>query len=90
MPLGVRYPCINNTPMLKSYTPDDLLLLIYNELSEPEKLDLMQAMEQDPQLHQIYQMLLQTVASLDTLNLEPHPSSVEIILEHAHEQEHFH
>lgn len=86
----MRYPCINNTPMLKSYTPDDLLLLIYDELDDAEKTEIHKALEADSNLNQIYQMLLQVTGSLNTLSYEPDPSTIEIILEHSQHEEHFH
>jgi hypothetical protein len=76
--------------MPKSYTQDDLILFIYNELTEKEKFSVQKALDSDPELFKAYHMLLQVVGSLDTLNYEPHPSSVEIILEHSHHEEHFH
>ena len=76
--------------MLKSYTQDDLILFIYNELSEKEQFQIRKALESDSELFTNYHTLLQVVGSLDTLNFDPHPSSVEIILEHSHHEEHFH
>jgi hypothetical protein len=76
--------------MPKSYTENDLILFIYNELTEKEKFGVQKALDSDPELHKTYHMLLQVVGSLDTLNYEPDPSSVEIILEHSHHEEHFH
>jgi hypothetical protein len=76
--------------MPNSYTQDDLILFIYGELTEKEKFSIQKALETSPELHKTYHSLLQVIGSLDTLNYEPHPSSVEIILEHSHHQEHFH
>lgn len=74
--------------MLKCYTQDDLILFIYNELPEDEKLRMQNALEADQDLFKAYTSLLQVVGSLDTLNYEPHPTSIEIILEHSqHEEE---
>jgi hypothetical protein len=74
--------------MPKSYTQDDLILFIYNELPEKDKFNMQKELESNPDLFKSYNMLLQVVGSLDTLNYEPHPSSVEIILEHSHHEEH--
>jgi hypothetical protein len=77
--------------MPKSYTQDDLILFIYNELPENEKFSVQKALDSNPELYKTYHMLLQVVGSLDSLNYEPHPTSIEIILEHSqHEEQHFH
>ena len=76
--------------MPKSYTEDDLILFIYNELTEREKFSIQKALHASPELYKSYHTLLQVVGSLDTLSYEPHPSSVEIILEHSHHEKHFH
>jgi len=76
--------------MLQSYTQDDLILFIYNKLTEKENFNIRKAIETDPELNNQYQWLLQVIGNLDTLNYEPHPSSIDIVLEYAHHEEHFH
>ena len=76
--------------MRHSYTPDDLLLFIYNEVDELERFKILQALEVDQEFNQIYQMLKKAVSNLDALVYEPNPTSVEIVLEHSHHEEHFH
>jgi len=76
--------------MPNKYTQDDLILFIYDELTEKEKFNIQKALETSPELNKEYHSLLQVVGSLDSLSYEPNPSSVEIILEHSHHEEHFH
>jgi len=76
--------------MHDSYTQNDLLLYIYNETPEKEKFNIRKALETDPDLYFIYHQLLQVIGSLDSLNYEPDPSSVELVLEHSHHEAHFH
>ncbi len=76
--------------MPDSYTQNDLILYIYDEFPENEKFNIRKALETDPDLYFTYHQLLQVIGSLDTLNFEPHPSSVELILEHSHHEEHTH
>ena len=77
--------------MADSYTQDDLILFIYNELTEKENFSIRMALETDPELYITYHQLLQVIGNLDTLNFEPDPSSVELVLEHSsHHEEHFH
>jgi hypothetical protein len=76
--------------MPHSYTQDDLILFIYNELTEEENFNVRKAIETNPELNNEYQLLLLVIGNLDTLNYEPHPSSIEIVLEHSHHEEHFH
>ena len=76
--------------MPNNYTQDDLILFIYDELTEKEKFSIQKALETDAELFKVYHSLLQVVGSLDTLNYEPSASTVDIILEHSHHEEHFH
>lgn len=76
--------------MQTNFTEDDLILYIYNELSGEKKFAVKHALEYDAELYTSYRQLLQVVNSLDTLSLDPDPSSVEIIIEHSHHEEHFH
>ncbi len=76
--------------MPHSYTQEDLILFIYDEFPENEKFNMRKALETDPDLYFNYHQLLQVVGSLDTLNFEPNPSSVELVLEHSHHEAHLH
>jgi hypothetical protein len=76
--------------MQTKFTEDDLILYIYNELSGEKKFAVKLALEQDAELYTTYNRLLQVVNGLDTLSLDPDPTSVEIIIEHSHHEEHFH
>ena len=72
------------------YTENDLLLFIYKEMNEDEAVEMQKAIGSDPVLFSMYHRMLSVTNQLDTVNLEPHPSSIDIILEHSLHLEHFH
>jgi hypothetical protein len=76
--------------MQTSYTEDDLILFIYNELSEQDRFAVHRALETDLGLYQMYNNLLQVMGRLNNFSMEPDNSSVEIILEHSQHLEQFH
>jgi hypothetical protein len=74
--------------MPEIYTDEDLILFIYNELAPEQHNAIQNALLWNGELHNRFDELLRTMAQLDTLRLEPHPSSVEIILEQSGHPEH--
>jgi hypothetical protein len=74
--------------MPEIYTDEVLILFIYNELTPEQHNVIQEALQVNPDLYRRFDELLRTMAQLDTLRLEPHPSSVEIILEQSAHPEH--
>ena len=72
------------------FTEDDLILFIYNELSETERLALQQAIECDHELKSKMVNLLEISDRLSTFSLDPDPTTIDMIMEHAHYEEHSH
>jgi len=63
--------------MIKSFTPNDLIRYIYQEMSEVEQELLMQALHSDDALMQEYIELLSTVEFLEQVKLQPSRKSSE-------------
>ena len=59
-----------SVPMIKSFTPNDLIRYIYQEMSEVEQELLMQALHSDDALMQEYIELLSTVEFLEQVKLQ--------------------
>jgi hypothetical protein len=74
--------------MPEIYTDEVLILFIYNELTSEQHNVIQEALQVNPDLYRRFDELLRTMAQLDTLRLDPHPSSVEIILEQSAHPEH--
>jgi hypothetical protein len=74
--------------MPEIYTDDILILFIYNELTPEQHNVIQEALQVNPELYRRFDELLRTMAQMDTLRLEPHPTSVEIILEQSAHPEH--
>lgn len=69
--------------MTKSFTPNDLIRYIYQEMSEGENEQFVQAMHKDESLMQEYLGMLSTIEQLDQLILEPSEKVVKAILKRA-------
>ena len=70
--------------MTKSFTPNDLLRYIYQEMPEVEQELLMQALQSDDALMQEYVELLSTVEFLEQVRLQPSEKVVNAIKKMAH------
>lgn len=70
--------------MIKSFTPNDLIRYIYQEMSEVEQELLMQALHSDDALMQEYITLLSTVEFLEQVRLQPSEKVVKAIKKMAH------
>ncbi|WP_373493643.1 hypothetical protein [Aquiflexum sp.] len=66
--------------MTKSFTPNDLLRYIYQEMSEGENELFVQALRGNDTLMQDYLEMLSTIGQLDQLILEPSEKVVKAIL----------
>ncbi len=70
--------------MIKSFTPNDLVRYIYQEMPEVEQELLMQALQSDGPLMQEYVEMLSTIEQLDQVRLQPSDKVVKAIKEMAH------
>lgn len=71
-------------PMIKSFTPNDLVRYIYQEMPEVEQELLMQALHSDDVLMQEYVEMLSTVEFLEQVKLQPSEKVVNAIKKMAH------
>lgn len=65
--------------MTKSFTTNDLIRYIYQEMEEEENDQLMQILQDDQQLMQEYINLLSTIEKLKILSTEPSESIINAI-----------
>ncbi|GAB3018188.1 hypothetical protein [uncultured Cyclobacterium sp.] len=65
--------------MTKSFTTNDLIRYIYQEMEEEENDQLMQILQDDQQLMQEYIVLLSTIEKLNVLSTEPSESIINAI-----------
>jgi len=70
--------------MIKSFTPNDLVRYIYQEMPEVEQELLMQALHNDDALMQEYVEMLSTVEFLEQVKLQPSEKIVNAIKKMAH------
>ncbi|MFC5191435.1 hypothetical protein ACFPIK_06620 [Algoriphagus aquatilis] len=70
--------------MIKSFTPNDLVRYIYQEMPEVEQELLMQALHNDDDLMQEYVEMLSTMEFLEQVNLQPSEKVVNAIKKMAH------
>jgi hypothetical protein len=70
--------------MIKSFTPNDLVRYIYQEMPEVEQELLMQALHSDEALMQEYVEMLSTVEFLEQVKLQPSEKIVNAIKKMAH------
>lgn len=70
--------------MIKSFTPNDLVRYIYQEMPEVEQELLMQALHSDPSLMQEYVEMLSTIEQLNQIRLQPSEKVVNAIKLMAH------
>ena len=70
--------------MIKSFTPNDLVRYIYQEMPEVEQELLMQALHSDQALMQEYVEMLSTIEQLNQISLNPSEKVVNAIKSMAH------
>ncbi len=70
--------------MIKSFTPNDLVRYIYQEMPEVEQELLMQALQSNDALMQEYVEMLSTIEQLDQVRLQPSEKIVKAIKQMAH------
>jgi hypothetical protein len=70
--------------MTKSFTPNDLVSYIYQEMPEVEQELLVQALHSEESLMQEYVEMLSTIEQLDQVRLQPSEKVVKAIKAMAH------
>lgn len=70
--------------MTKSFTPNDLVSYIYQEMPEVEQELLVQALHSEESLMQEYVEMLSTIEQLDQVRLQPSDKVVKAIKAMAH------
>lgn len=70
--------------MIKSFTPNDLVRYIYQEMPEVEQELLMQALHSDQALMQEYVEMLSTIEQMNQIRLNPSEKVVNAIKKMAH------
>ncbi|MFN5219080.1 MAG: hypothetical protein ACK5CL_09955 [Sphingomonadales bacterium] len=71
--------------MTQNITEETLILLAYGELNAEQRKAAESAMAFNPDLRTFYQSVLQSKQLLNTIEENPHPTSVAIISEHSHD-----
>ena len=78
--------------MKQTFTPNDLVRLIYREVSPEEEVLIKHFIADNPEAAEEFQLMMESVMELDSVSMEPNESSVNIILdysrEHAPEESH--
>jgi hypothetical protein len=72
--------------MSEIYTANDLIRYIYNETSASENIHIQHLIHHNAQAEEEYKELKATINSLETVSLDAHPTTIQLILEHAHQQ----
>lgn len=67
--------------MIKTITPNHLILLAYNELPPHERTIVINKVKKDKKLLAQYNQLLKDLELLDTVSYSPNPTSIKIVLE---------
>lgn len=70
--------------MNANFTPEQVILFIYGELSEEQAQLLRKELQTNIQLRDYYEKEVKLFKELDTLFAEPNDTSVQIILEESH------
>jgi len=70
-------------PMNKTFTPDDLILLAYNETGNKKTGDIIEALNKDEELLDEYHSILNIQNILDDLHQEPAESTISTILNYS-------
>ncbi len=78
--------------MKQTFTPNDLVRLIYREVSSEEEVRIKHFIADNPEEAAEFQLMMESVMELDSVSTEPSESSVNIVLdysrEHAPEESH--
>jgi hypothetical protein len=69
--------------MSEIYTANDLLRFIFNETSAEESIHIQHLLKHNLQAKEEYDGLNDMLAKVEESGLDPHPTSVQLILEHS-------
>ncbi len=69
--------------MQNRFTEDDIIRYIYKETCEAENLAIEEELKKDLALQAIYKNHLETIKAMEDLDLEPHPTSIQILLDYS-------
>lgn len=72
--------------MSEIYTTNNLIRFIYQETSPAETANIQHLLQHHSEAKEEYLQLQETLKMLDGVALNPHPTSIAIIMEHAHKQ----
>lgn len=70
--------------MPKIYTSNDLIRLLYNETQASETTAIHDLIAMDAEAAAEFEQLQETVSSLESVSLNAHPTSINLIMEYAH------
>jgi hypothetical protein len=71
------------SPMIKTFTPDDLLRYLYQDTSPAESIEIKRALQFDERLQLEWQQLQADVDALDAMLLQPSEAVTDRILDWA-------
>jgi hypothetical protein len=69
--------------MPKIYTANDLISFIYNETSTEQSIHVEHLLKHNVKAKEEFDVLKETIDMLDAESLDPHPTSLKIIMEHS-------
>lgn len=72
--------------MSEIYTENDLIRYIYRETTAEENIHIQHLIQQNLAAKEAFESLKEMIGTLDSASLDPDPTSIRIIMEHAHEQ----
>jgi hypothetical protein len=73
--------------MSEIYTANDLIRYIYQEITAEESLHIQHLIQHNLSAKEEYESLKDMIGLLDDVALDPSPTSIQIIMEHAHKHD---
>jgi hypothetical protein len=70
--------------MSKIYTPNDFIRFIYQETSQAEASNIQHLVSHNVKAKEELDSLREILGMLDEVALDAHPTSIQLVLEHAH------
>lgn len=65
------------------FTPEDLIASFYNETDQQTRQEILSELKNDATLADEFSDLSEVIGMLDDAGLDPHPTSIAIIMEHS-------
>jgi hypothetical protein len=69
--------------MENSYSQNDILQYIYNELDDEQSIMIENALQDDVELREDYEQIIKTLGLLDRLSENPSPTTIDLIVEYS-------